>query len=247
MIKKDSFIFGARAIIEAIKAGQEIDKILMKRGQDSPLLRELQHEARAFNVPLQYVPLEKINFLCKQNHQGALALLSQIEYQNIEQIVPMLFEEGKTPFVLVVDQVTDVRNFGAICRTAECAGVDAIIVPMKGAAPINGDSIKTSAGALAKIPVCRSNNLLETVKFLRQSGLKLLAVTEKTDDTYYSQDLKGPVGLIIGSEEFGISASLLKEADYLASIPMMGTIASLNASVAASILMYEVVRQRLQA
>jgi len=246
-MKKEEYIFGARAIIEAIKSGKEIDKIIMKRGQDSPLLRELQHEAREHEVPLHYVPIEKINFLCKQNHQGALALLSQIEYQNIEQIIPMLFDEGKSPFVLVVDQVTDVRNFGAICRSAECAGVDAIVVPMKGAAPINGDSIKTSAGALTKIPVCRVANLQDTCKFLKQSGLNLLAVTEKTDTTYYAQDMKGPVALIVGSEEFGISAPLLKEADYLVRIPMMGTIASLNASVAASILMYEVVRQRQEA
>lgn len=244
-MKKDTMVFGIRAVIEAIKAGMEIDKVMVKRGQDNPLTREMLHEARTRNVPVQYVPLEKINFLCKQNHQGAVALISSIEYQTVEQVIPFLFDNGKTPFVLVADQVTDVRNFGAICRSAECAGVDAIVVPAKGAAPINADSIKTSAGALASIPVCRSMNLLDTVKYLKLSGVKVCAVTEKAEASYYKEDLSGPVALVIGSEEFGISPQILKEADCLIRIPVYGTIESLNASVAASVVMYEVVRQRL--
>lgn len=241
---KDTSIFGMRAIIEAIKAGKEIDKIMVRRGQDNPLTREMLQESRKAGIPIQYVPIEKINFLCKQNHQGALAFVSPIEYQRIEQIIPFLFENGKTPFILVLDQITDVRNFGAICRSAECAGVDAIVVPAKGAAPINADSVKTSAGALNIVPVCRTINLTETIKFLKLSGLKVCAITEKTESIYYGKDLTGPVALIVGSEDTGISASLLREADEFVKIPLLGSIESLNASVAASILMYEVVRQR---
>lgn len=243
-MKQDTTLFGIRAIIEAIKAGKDIEKLMVKRDQDNLLTRELLMEARKAEVPIQYVPLEKINYLCKQNHQGAIALVSQIEYQHIENIIPMLFEQGKTPFVIILDQVTDVRNFGAICRSAECAGVDAIVVSAKGAAPVNADAIKTSAGALNSIPVCRSANLDATVKFLKQSGLTVAAITEKSDTLYYGCTMTGPMALIVGSEETGIAPALLRSADELVKIPMHGTIASLNASVAASIIMYEVVRQR---
>jgi len=232
------------AITEAIKAGKQIDKIVVRRGQDNPLTREMLSEARKLDIPIQFVPIEKIDYLCKQNHQGALAYISPIEYQKIDQIIPYIFDQGKTPFILVLDQVTDVRNFGAICRSAECAGVDAIIVPDKGAAPINADSIKTSAGALNIIPVCRTSDLTETIKYLKLSGIKVYAVTEKTENIYYGKDMTIPLALIIGSEDTGISATLLRDADEFVKIPLSGSIGSLNASVAASILMYEVVRQR---
>jgi len=243
-MKHDTTIFGIRAIIEAIKAGKEIDKIIIRKGQDNALTKELLADATKANIPLQFVPIEKIDFLCKQNHQGALAIVSSIEYQNIEQIIPLLYENGKLPFILVLDEITDVRNFGAICRSAECAGVDAVVIPLKGMAPINADSIKTSAGALTKIPVCRVASLNDCLKFLKLSGIKTYAITEKTDNLYYGKAYNEPVALIVGSEEFGISTSLLKQADELIKIPMMGTIESLNASVAASILLFEVVRQR---
>ena len=232
------------AITEAIKAGKQIDKIVVRRGQDNPLTREMLSEARKLDIPIQFVPIEKIDYLCKQNHQGALAYISPIEYQKIDQIIPYIFDQGKTPFLLILDQITDVRNFGAICRSAECAGVDAIIVPDKGAAPINADSIKTSAGALNIIPVCRTSDLAETIKYLKLSGIKVYAVTEKTENIYYGKDMTIPLALIIGSEEVGISATLLRDADEFVKIPLSGNIGSLNASVAASILMYEVVRQR---
>jgi len=233
------------AITEAIKAGKQIDKIVVRKGQDNPLTREMLSEARKLDLPIQFVPIEKIDWLCKQNHQGALAYISPIEYQRIDEIIPYIFDQGKTPFILVLDQITDVRNFGAICRSAECAGVDAIIVPDKGAAPINADSIKTSAGALSIIPVCRTSNLQETIKYLKMSGITVYAATEKTDNIYHGKDMTIPLALIIGSEDTGISATLLRDADEFIKIPLLGSIGSLNASVAASVLMYEVVRQRI--
>jgi 23S rRNA (guanosine2251-2'-O)-methyltransferase len=232
------------AITEAIKAGKQIDKIVVRRGQDNPLTREMLSEARKLDLPIQFVPIEKIDYLCKQNHQGALAYISPIEYQKIDEIIPFIFDQGKTPFILVLDQITDVRNFGAICRSAECAGVDAIIVPDKGASPINADSIKTSAGALSIIPVCRTSSLDDTIKYLKMSGITIFAATEKTDNIYHTKDMTIPLALIIGSEDTGISASLLRDADEFIKIPLLGSIGSLNASVAASVLMYEVVRQR---
>jgi len=232
------------AITEAIKAGKQIDKIVVRRGQDNPLTREMLSEARKTEIPIQFVPIEKIDWLCKQNHQGALAYISPIEYQKIDEIIPYIFDQGKMPFILVLDQITDVRNFGAICRSAECAGVDAIIVPDKGAAPINADSIKTSAGALSIVPVCRTSNMTETIKYLKMSGITVYAVTEKTENIYHGKDMNVPLALIVGSEDTGISASLLRDADEFLKIPLLGNIESLNASVAASILMYEVVRQR---
>ena len=241
---KDTCIYGMHAITEAIRAGKQIDKVVVRKGQDNALTREMLSEARKLDIPIQFVPIEKIDYLCKQNHQGALAYISPIEYQKIDEIIPYIFDQGKTPFILVLDQITDVRNFGAICRSAECAGVDAIIVPDKGAAPINADSIKTSAGALSIIPVCRTANLQETIKYLKLSGITVYAATEKTDNIYHGKDMTVPLALIIGSEDTGISATLLRDADEFVKIPLLGSIGSLNASVAASVLMYEVVRQR---
>ena len=236
---KDNIIYGIHAITEAIKAGKTIDKLMVRRGLIGNLMKELLSEVRKNNIPI-----EKIDFLCKQNHQGVIAYLSSIEYQKIEEIIPYIYESGGTPFIIILDQITDVRNFGAICRSAECAGVDAIIVPDKGAAPINADSIKTSAGALHIVPVCRTSNMAQTIKYLKMSGISVYAITEKTETLYYGSDMNIPLALIIGSEETGIAPILLKEADAFLKIPLKGKINSLNASVAASILMYEVVKQR---
>ena len=241
---KDNIIYGIHAITEAIKAGKTIDKLMVRRGLIGNLMKELLSEVRKNNIPIQFVPIEKIDFLCKQNHQGVIAYLSSIEYQKIEEIIPYIYESGGTPFIIILDQITDVRNFGAICRSAECAGVDAIIVPDKGAAPINADSIKTSAGALHIVPVCRTSNMAQTIKYLKMSGISVYAITEKTETLYYGSDMNIPLALIIGSEETGIAPILLKEADAFLKIPLKGKINSLNASVAASILMYEVVKQR---
>ena len=243
-MKNSNYIFGLRAIIEAAKSGKELDRVLIKKGLKNELSKELLFVLKQLNVPVQFVPIQKIDRITRKNHQGALAFLSEIEYKNIEELVPALFEEGKNPFFLILDGVTDVRNFGAIARTAECAGVHAIIIPDKGAAQINADAIKTSAGALNIISVCRSENLKETVKFLKNSGINIIAATEKTDDLYYAVNFSNPFALIMGAEDRGISNQLLAVSDYSAKIPILGDIKSLNVSVAASVIIYEAVRQR---
>ena len=239
------FIFGVRAIIEAIRSGKEIDKVLIRKGLAGELFQELFQEMKANNIGFQYVPVEKLNRITQKNHQGVIALVSPISYNNIESIIPWLFEQGKTPFILILDGVTDVRNIGAIARTAECAGVDAIIVPEKGSAQINADAVKTSAGALNYIQVCKVKSLINTVKFLKDSGLQIIAATEKTSKPYFKLDYKEPLTLILGAEDTGISSDLLRIADHLVRIPLMGHIQSLNVSAAASIIIYEAVKQRL--
>jgi 23S rRNA (guanosine2251-2'-O)-methyltransferase len=197
------------------------------------------------NVVYQYVPVEKLNRLTSKNHQGVVGYISSIEYSKIEKVLPMVFDAGKTPLILILDRITDVRNFGAIARTAECAGVDAIVIPARGAAQINADAIKTSTGALHKIPVCKEDNLKDVILYLRESGLQVIACTEKTTDMYYTQDYTLPVAIMMGSEEDGISPEFLKLADAHAKIPLMGKIGSLNVSVAAGVILYEAVKQRL--
>jgi len=237
-------IFGVRAVIEAIQAGKEIDKILIRRDMTNDLSRELFSALNGMEVPVQKVPLEKLNRITLKNHQGVIAFISPVAYQRIEDIVPGIYEEGRMPFIVVLDGVTDVRNFGAIARTCECAGVDAIVVPTKGGAALNGDAVKTSAGALLKIPVCREHNLANAIKFLAASGIKVMAASEKADKSYTQTELSGPVALIMGSEDEGVSPEHLRICDEMVSIPMLGTIESLNVSVAAGVLIYEVVRQR---
>lgn len=240
----DELIFGIRAVIEAIQAGKEIDKILIKKGLTGDLFKELFDLVRTHQIAFQYVPIEKINRISRKNHQGVLAFVSPVALQRIEDIIPTIFENGETPFVLVLDQVTDVRNFGAIVRSAECAGVHAVVIPDKGSARINADAVKTSAGALHLVPVCRTRSLKETLSFLKDSGLKLVAATEKAEQVYTDSDLNGPIAIIMGSEDTGIDARLLTMADLQVKIPILGKIESLNVSVAAGLLAYEVVRQR---
>ena len=237
-------IFGIRALLEAIKSGKMIEKILLRRDMSSQLSHELFAAANAENIPVQKVPLEKLNQLTSKNHQGAVAFISPVEFQSLENIVPALFEQGKNPFVIVLDGITDVRNFGAIARTAQCGGVDAIVVPAARSAAINADAIKTSAGALLTIPVCRTQNLKNALLFLSQSGLEIIAVTEKTDINYTTISYTNPLALVFGAEDEGISPEILNMCNKKVAIPLCGTIESLNVSVAAGIAMYEVVRQR---
>ena len=237
-------IFGIRAVIEAIQAGKEIDKILMRRDMTSELSRELFAALNGMHVPVQYVPLEKLNKLTVKNHQGAIAFISPVAYQRIEDIIPGIYEQGKMPFIVVLDGITDVRNFGAIARTCECAGVDAIVIPSKGGASISADAIKTSAGALLSIPVCREENLGNALKFLVASGIKLVAASEKATKNYTQAILSEPVAFIMGAEDEGVSPDHLRLCDEMVSIPMSGNIASLNVSVATGVLLYEAVRQR---
>lgn len=237
-------IFGIRAVIEAIQAGKEIDKIMLRRDMTGELAQELYALLEGMHVPIQKVPLEKLNRITMKNHQGVIAFISPVTYQRIEDIIPNIYEAGRNPFIVVLDSITDVRNFGAIARTCECAGVDAIVVPMKGAAALNADAVKTSAGALMKIPVCREENIANALKFLAASGIKLIAATEKAEQTYTSVDYTDPVAIVMGSEDEGINPAHLKICSEWVRIPVLGTIESLNVSVAAGIMLYEVVRNR---
>jgi len=237
-------IFGIRPVLEAIQAGKDIDKILLRRDMSNEISRELFAATKGLHIPVQFVPLEKLNKFTDKNHQGVIAFTSPVTYQRIEDIIPGIYEAGKTPFVVVLDGITDVRNFGAIARTCECAGVDAIVIPARGGVSITSDAVKTSAGALLSIPVCREINLLETLQFLSLSGIKLIAATEKGEKNYTEVDFNEPTAIILGSEDEGISTELLKLCHEKVQIPIFGKISSLNVSVAAGVLIYEVIRQR---
>lgn len=244
MFEKNEMIFGARAVIEAIQAGKEIDKVLIKKDIQSDLSKELLAALKDTFIPVQRVPVERINRITKKNHQGVIAFISPITYQRTEDIVPFLFEHGKNPLLIMLDGLTDVRNFGAIARTCECAGVDAIIIPNKNSVSVNADAIKTSAGALHTLPVCREANLRNTIKFLKDSGFKIIAATEKGDYDYTKADYEGPTCIIMGAEDTGVSYDNLALCDEWVKIPMLGTIESLNVSVAAGVLIYEAIKQR---
>jgi len=230
--------------MEAIESGKEIESLFIQRGLGGGLFQELKQLLKEHDISYQQVPVEKLDRITRKNHQGVIGVISPITYFKVEQIVPMLYEKGETPFLLILDGVTDVRNLGAIARSAECAGVHALVLPKRGSAEVNPDAIKTSAGALYKIDVCREDNLNHTVKFLQESGVRVIVCTEKTTETIYQQDFTGPLALIMGSEDDGVSNELLRVADDLAKIPMYGEIGSLNVSVATGVVLYEAIRQR---
>ncbi|MCQ2348431.1 MAG: 23S rRNA (guanosine(2251)-2'-O)-methyltransferase RlmB [Paludibacteraceae bacterium] len=246
--KEKEMIFGIRAVIEAIDAGKTLDKVLLRRDMSSTIARELLLRLTdaeghlATNV--QRVPVEKLNQFTDKNHQGVIAFLSPIEFYRIEDLVPTIFEQGKTPLLMVLDNVTDVRNFGAIARTCACAGADALIIGTRGSASINGDAVKTSAGALHTLPVCKVDNMSNALQFLRESGLRIVAATEHAQQDYTETDMTAPVAIVMGSEDKGIYEENLKQCTDQVRIPLVGTIESLNVSVAAGIMLYEAVRQR---
>ena len=246
--KKESqeMIYGIRPLMEAIRSDKEIEKVLIQRGLRGDIFHELMPLLRERKIPYQVVPVEKLNRVTRKNHQGVIATISPVTYYQIDQVLPTLYEEGKTPFILVLDRVTDIRNFGGLLRTAESAGVDAVLIPAKGSAQMNSDAVKSSAGAVFQVPICREHNLKEALVFLKGSGLQVVAVTEKAENYHFHENLDGPVALLMGSEGAGISEAYLKLSDVQVKIPMLGTIASLNVSVAAGILMHEVVRQRME-
>ena len=243
--ESNQVVFGIRAVIEAIKSGKEIESLYIQRGIGGGLIAELKQLLGEHQIVAQQVPVEKLNRITQKNHQGVIAFISPITYQKIEDIIPQIFEKGETPLILILDSITDVRNMGAIARTAECSGVHAIVVPAKGSAQINPDAIKTSAGALYKIPVCRHDNFMQTVRFIQESGLQLVCCTEKTQDYIYKPDYTMPTAIVMGSEEDGVRNDIIRIADHLAKIPMYGEIESLNVSVATGIILYEAIRQRL--
>jgi len=244
VVNKEDYLFGTRSVIEAIKQNKTIDKILIKKGLRNELFRELQTLIKEDNIPVQYVPIEKINRITRKNHQGILAFISPIVFDNIETVLPAIYESGEDPLLLVLDQVTDVRNFGAIVRSAECAGVHAIIIPEKGMARIGADAVKTSAGAIHHLPICKVANIYKTIQFLSESGIRIVAATEKGSKVYTESEFNIPVAIILGSEENGISQQLLNIADEKLKIPIYGNIESLNVSVSSAIMMYEAIRQR---
>lgn len=234
------YIYGIHSVLEAIDAGRTIDKIYVKNARS-----EVAQRARAAGIPLQVVPDERLNRITRKNHQGVIAMMSAIEYVRLDSLLPSLFDEGVLPFILVLDGITDVRNFGAIARTAERCGVNAIVIPAHGSVSVGADAIKTSAGALNHIPVCREDSLSKAVKYLQESGCQIVASTEKSSQNYTTADYTTPLALVMGAEGTGISTDILRMADTRAAIPMFGNIGSLNVGVAAGVMMYEVVRQRL--
>lgn len=243
----EDYIFGIRAVMEAITAGKDIDRVYIRKDLSGELASELFDLIRTHHIVTQRVPVERINRITRKNHQGVVARMSAVTYDSLDRLIPELYEAGVLPFVVVLDGVTDVRNFGAIARTCECAGADAIVIPIHDSVSVSADAVKTSAGALHHLPVCRESSVLSAVKQLKESGYQIVAVTEKADINYTRADYTTPVALVLGAEDKGISPEVLRIADTFVSIPMFGKIGSLNVSVAAGVTIYEVVRQRLAA
>ena len=244
-MQKEDQIFGIRAIIEAINAGKNIDKVFIQKEAKGELMQELFKVMKSKNINFSYVPVEKLNKLTPNNHQGAVASIAPIEFISIEKLVEQVQESGKTPLFLILDQLSDARNFGAIIRTAECTGVNGIIVQKQGSAPVNGDTVKTSAGAVFNVPICKVDHIKDAVYYLQASDIQTVAATEKTESNIYDIDFTAPMAIIMGSEDKGVNPSVLKIVDHKAKLPMYGTISSLNVSVACGAFLYEAVRQRL--
>ena len=243
-MEKNEMIFGIRAVIEAVEAGKEIDKILIKKDLQGDLAKELFDLIKGRGFFVQRVPVERLNRITRKNHQGVIAFISAVSYQRLGDIIPSLFEEGKVPLIVLLDGITDVRNFGAIARTCECTGVDAIVLPERGSVSVNADAVKTSAGALLHIPVCRERSIHSAIRYLKDSGIKVVAASEKSVTNYTRVDYTVPVAVVMGAEDTGVDADNLRLCDEMVAIPQVGNIGSLNVSVAAGVMMYEVVRQR---
>lgn len=244
-MEKENQIFGIRAIIEAIQAGKEIDKVFIQNEAQGELMHELLKVIKKNSINFSYVPVEKLNRLTTNNHQGAVANIAPITFVKLETLVDSVVESGKNPIFLILDQLSDARNFGAIIRTAECTGVDGIIIQKTGAAPVNGDTVKTSAGAVFNVPICKVDHIKDAIFYLQGSGIETVAATEKTEDSLYAINFNQPVAIIMGSEDRGINPSVLKIVDKKAKLPLYGNIGSLNVSVACGAFLYEAVRQRL--
>jgi len=243
-MKKETLLFGIYPVIEALKAKQTVDKAYVQKGLQSPKIDAIVADLEALNTTISYVPLEKMEKLCRSNHQGIILISSPIEFVSIENMVEAVLDTEKTPLFLILDQISDVRNFGAILRTAECTGVDGVIIQKKGGAPVSGDTVKTSAGAIFNIPICKVDHIKDAIYYLQGSGVTTIAATEKTQDTIYNLELNEPIAIVMGSEGLGVSKSVLNIVDKKASLPLLGAINSLNVSVACGALLYEVVRQR---
>ncbi len=238
------FIFGIHPIMEMIESGKEIDKVIIQKELKGENLSELARLCNHYKIPVIRVPIEKMNRITRKNHQGVIAFISAISYASLENIISSAYESGKNPFILVLDRITDVRNLGAIVRTAECVGIDAIVIPDKNTARLGGDAFKTSAGALSRVPICRERNLKGTITYLKNNGLQVIGCTEKAGKLIYDFDYDIPLAIVMGSEEDGISPECLYLCNDQVKVPMFGKIASLNVSVAAGLVLYEAVRKR---
>lgn len=241
---KTDFIFGLRPVMEAMEAGKNIDKILFKRELTGELAKQLLETAKKYGIYCQRVPQEKLNRITLKNHQGVIAITTPIRYQDLENVIINLYENGKNPMGILLDGVTDARNFGAIARSAECAGADFIIIPEHGSASATSDAVRASAGALFHLPVCRVKDISTAVGILQSNGIKVVGASEKSSEDYTKIDLTVPISVVMGSEDKGISNDVIRKCDNLASIPIKGKVGSLNVSVAAGIMLYEIVRQR---
>jgi 23S rRNA (guanosine2251-2'-O)-methyltransferase len=244
-MEKTTQIYGIRAIMEAVNSNEEIDKVFIQKGLTGDLIKDLERLLRQNDITAAYVPIEKLNRLTKNNHQGAVANISPISFISLENLVETTANKDKPALFLLLDQLSDVRNFGAIIRTAECTGVDGIIIQKKGAAPVTADTIKTSAGAAFKVPIAKVDHLKDAVFYLQASGIKVVSATEKTNQSVYDVSFIEPIAIVMGSEDRGITPSIIKASDFTAKIPLQGEIASLNVSVACAVFLYEAVRQRL--
>jgi 23S rRNA (guanosine2251-2'-O)-methyltransferase len=240
----ENYIFGLRPVIESLEEGKIPEKVFIQKGLTGPIFQQLFQTIREKEIPFQMVPIEKLNRITRSNHQGVIAQIAEIEYQKLDTLIVSIYEKGEIPLLVILDKITDVRNLGAIARSAECAGAHAIVIGEKSSAPVNADAIKTSAGALSRIPVCKERDIMESIAFLKESGINTVACTEKSEKTIYEGDLSGPIAIIMGSEEKGISKACLAMADEMVSIPQQGRIGSLNVSVATGIALFEIVRQR---
>lgn len=241
----ENLIYGIRAVLEAIDSGRTINKVFIQNGLQGDIFKELKSKMKEEEIVTQIVPVQKLNRLTQNNHQGVVAYASPISYQKLDEIIQTAFDKGEVPTIFILDRITDVRNLGSIARSAECHGVHALVIPSRGNAGITADAIKTSAGALNKIPVCREHHLKDAILLCQQSGIKVVSCTEKTENNSFDVDLSGPVAIIMGSEEDGVSKEYMKVSDDRMKIPMTGTIESLNVAVSAGIVMYEINRQRI--
>ena len=243
-MEKNTEIYGIRAVIEAINSSKDIDKVFIQTGLKGKLIGQLESLIRKNKINFSYVPTQKLDRLSKKNHQGVIARIAPIKFYTIDRFSEVI-EKSKNPFILILDQINDVRNFGAIIRTAEISGVDGIIIQNSSSAPVNSDTIKTSAGAIFNIPICKVNHIKDAVYHLQSMNISIISASEKSEKNIYDVDLKGPLAIIMGSEQKGINKSVINLSNESVKLPMYGKIESLNVSVACGIFLYEVVRQRI--
>ena len=242
---KKSMIIGRHPVVEAIQSGQAMDKLILQQGVRGEFEKEIRGLSKRFNIPMQVVPKERMNKISRANHQGIIGFLSMLPYYRLEDVLPGIYEKSETPLIILLDGVTDVRNFGAIARSAECCGVHTIVVPKKGSAQINAEAIKTSAGALTKIPICRESSLSAAIDFLILSGIQVLASSLEASKPIFEIDLSLPTAIVMGAEGEGVSPAILRKVEQNIIIPQVGSTDSFNVSVATGIILYEVVRQRI--